>query len=418
MKKLNNKQIDVLIKQGVNVMIAVDTGLYFRIANGKSSWVVKYFIAGKRSQIALPEAYPRCSIAQAKVLTAEMRSLVKNGIDPKSKRKREQQEIIRTVNDLFQDWYDNDIAKRLKHPAIPERIYRKELKPYIGDLTLKDVNPRDIRAIIQTVMDSGRSSTANQALMYAKQLFRHAVKLNLLTYNPAQPFTQSDAGGIHDGRDRALSLKELSTVFEVLQKQQHIFTRENYLAFCLLLLLGVRKGELIAAKWQDFDIKQRLWNMPAENKTGVAITIPLPPACIPWLEELYIRACGSDYLFPSRRASKRRPYISDDTLNHALAKLFGKKVDSNKQPYDNLLGEAGIAHFTIHDLRRTCRSLLASLDVPGHVAERCLNHKLKGVEGIYNRHDYLNERKEALEKLADSLTPILNYQKVDFSHVS
>jgi integrase len=407
---MNNKQIDALIRKGEPVMLAIDTGLYLRIARGKPSWVIKYSVANKRSQIALPEAYPHCSIAQAKKRAAEIRSQVNTGVDPKSTRKREQQEVIRKVDDLFDDWYKNDIEKRLKHPSIPLRIYRKELKKDIGELAIQDVNPRDIRTIIQRIMDSGRSSTANQALMYAKQLFRHAVKLNLIIYNPAQAFTQSDAGGVSEGRSRALSLEELSKVFKVFSDHSDIFTRDNYLACSLLLLLGVRKGELISARWQDFDIKKKLWNMPAENKTGVAITIPLPPASIKWFEELHMRACGSDYLFPSRRSSKRRAYISDDTLNHALAKLFGKKVDGNKQPYENLLGNAGIEHFTIHDLRRTCRSLLASLGVQGHIAERCLNHKLKGVEGIYNRHDYLAERKEALDKLSEILIPVINYK--------
>jgi integrase len=58
-------------------------------------------------------------------------------------------------------------------------------------------------------------------------------------------------------------------------------------------------------------------------------------------------------------------------------------------------------HFTVHDLRRTCRTLLAEIGVLGHVAERCLNHKLKGVEGIYNKHDYFEERKLALGRLAE-----------------
>ena len=66
-------------------------------------------------------------------------------------------------------------------------------------------------------------------------------------------------------------------------------------------------------------------------------------------------------------------------------------------------GKMPVEHFTVHDLRRTFRSLLASLSVPGHVAERCLNHKLKGVEGIYDRYDYLNERAEALCLLSDLL---------------
>lgn len=124
---MNNKQIDALIRKGKPVMLAIDTGLYLRIARGKPSWVIKYSVANKRSQIALPEAYPHCSIAQAKKRAAEIRSQVNTGVDPKSARKREQQEVIRNVDDLFNDWYKNDIEKRLKHPSIPLRIYRKEL---------------------------------------------------------------------------------------------------------------------------------------------------------------------------------------------------------------------------------------------------------------------------------------------------
>lgn len=60
----------------------------------------------------------------------------------------------------------------------------------------------------------------------------------------------------------------------------------------------------------------------------------------------------------------------------------------------------GMFHFTVDDLRRTCRALLAQLGIPSHIAEYCLNHKLKGVEGIYKKHDYLNERRESLSKLA------------------
>lgn len=74
-----------------------------------------------------------------------------------------------------------------------------------------------------------------------------------------------------------------------------------------------------------------------------------------------------------------------------------KKYAKKKQP-PNLMGD--IPHFTVHDLRRTCRTLLTQQGTPGHVAERCLNHKLKGVEGIYDRHDYFEERREALTTLA------------------
>lgn len=57
----------------------------------------------------------------------------------------------------------------------------------------------------------------------------------------------------------------------------------------------------------------------------------------------------------------------------------------------------GLAHFTLHDLRRTARTHLAALGVRREVAERCLGHKLRGVEGTYDRHDYFKERRAALE---------------------
>lgn len=389
-------------------MKAVDSGLYFRIARSKPSWVVKYTLGGVRKQICLPEAYPYCSIAQAKLLAGEIRSKVKLGIDPKLKRKREQQEPIRSVDDLFHDWYENEVKKRVINHNIPKRYYQKEVKPYIGDLAIKDVNPRDIREIVNKILASGRKSIATKTLNYTKQLFRYAIKLDLASSNPAQAFTQSDAGGIANSRNRALSIDELGRVFKLFRDHSTIFTRDNYLACALLVTLGVRKGELISAKWSQFDFDNMHWHMSAENKTRVAITIPLPPATKPWFEELYARAAGSDFLFPSRRQSKRRQYISDDTLNHALAKLFGEKVDSNKNPHPNFLGNVGIEYFTVHDLRRTCRSLLAAQGTLSHVAERCLNHKLKGIEGVYNRHDYLEERKEALMKLSEILAPIIN----------
>ena len=93
-----------------------------------------------------------------------------------------------------------------------------------------------------------------------------------------------------------------------------------------------------------------------------------------------------------------------DTLNRAITKLFGHEAGKKEQP-PNLMGD--MPHFTVHDLRRTSRTLLAQQGTPGHVAERCLNHKLKGVEGIYNKHDYLEERKEALFKISITILSMI-----------
>lgn len=406
---MNNKQIDALIRAGDNAMKCIDDGLYLRIARGKPSWVVKYSLGGKRSQIALPNAYPNMSISEAKMAALQIREQVKLNIDPKSKRKAAELKSIRTVNQLFEDWHQNYLIRNFKHPEIPARYYRKEMKRHIGVIVVSEVTPQHIRLIIDSIVASGRQSVANKALLYAKQMFNHAIKLNLTAYNPAQAFTPKDAGGTEHSRTRALQTHEIQYAFSVLNQQRDIFTRDNYLACCLLLCLGCRKGELISAKWEQFDLENKIWNCVTNKKRkdtpNETIIVPLSDLVICWLKELQVRAAGSSYVFPARRASKRREYISDDTLNHALAKIFGLKVDSKKSPYPNFLPD--IEPFTVQDLRRTCRSLLAELGINEQIAERCLNHKIQGVMGVYDRHNYYQERKSALKKLSDLVEPLL-----------
>jgi len=203
---------------------------------------------------------------------------------------------------------------------------------------------------------------------------------------------------VETSKDRALSLDEVKHAFKVFRENPDSFTRDNYLACSLLICLGVRKSELTEAKWAEFDLDKAVWSLPKErSKTGVGMEIPLPVLTIEWLHELKGLAFRSEYVFPNRRSSKNA-HMGADTLNRAISKLFGQEPGRKVQP-PNKMGD--MSHFTVHDLRRTCRTLLAEIGIPGHVAERCLNHKLKGVEGIYNKHDYFEERKEALTKLVE-----------------
>lgn len=80
------------------------------------------------------------------------------------------------------------------------------------------------------------------------------------------------------------------------------------------------------------------------------------------------------------------PHIHENTINVALSKVRPQMKD--------------VEHFTVHDLRRTARTQLAALKVDRFIAERCLNHKIPGVEGTYDRHEYFDERREALAKWA------------------
>ncbi|WP_207061627.1 site-specific integrase [Motiliproteus sp. SC1-56] len=394
MGQLTDKGIKAIIKSGDEGRFADGDGLYLCIRSaGKAYWALRYTANGKRKLFTIGY-YEHISLAGARTEAGLLRArIAKDGTDPVAERHREKQKAIRTTDDLFDDWYSQH-AKRLKHPKIPLRKYERDIQPVLGGLKVEAVTPRDVRAVVHKITASKRPTVANDALALMKQLFNHGIKLDAMASNPAAAFTNQDAGGVEKSRERILELPELKALFAALRSRPDAFTRENYLACALLLVLGVRKMELLAAQWSEFDLEKGLWSLSAERtKMDAAVLIPLPPAAVAWLEELKVRACGSDYVFPRRRASKRYPHMSPDTLNAALNKLAKAGV---------------ISHFTVHDLRRSCRSLLARVGTPPHIAERCLNHKIKGVEGVYDRYDYLDERRTALTAVADIAAPITN----------
>lgn len=307
---MNDKQIRSLVKSGELLRKPIGNGLYIRIQTaGKASWEVRYTINGKRKFYSLGQ-YPLVSLADAKLDALRIKADAKKGIDPQLAKLKNQRTPINTIDELFEDWFQ-DLSKRLKHPYIPKRIYEREIKPFIGQYPIEDVCARDIRDIIKKVGDSGRPTTANDTLMYCKQLFNHACKLDLAKGNPASPFNVSDAGGIEKSRERALSREEIAKLFTILRANPAAFTRDNYLTIALLLALGVRKNELIAAKWEEFDLDKQLWHLSiGRSKTGAAITIPLADSVLPWLSELKQRTHGSEYLFPTRKAGSKHPHIS------------------------------------------------------------------------------------------------------------
>lgn len=335
------------------------------------------------------------SLAEARAESAIMQRDIENNIDSLAEDKRVGKHKIETINELAEDWLA-DCDKRLKYPRIPRQVYRDYIAPTIGEMAVNQVTPLDVRETLRRIVEMGKPTRSNDALGYCKQIFRHGMKLDLVDTNPAEAFRINDAGGAEKSRDRALTVEELKRVFKAIRKHKDQFVRENYLALAILLALGVRKGELIGAKWNEFDFDSAVWHMPKErSKTGVPISVPLAKPVLGWLEELKIRAYGSEFVFPNRRASKRFGHISPDTLNAAIQKFFREDKMS-------------VEYFTVHDFRRTCRSLMEQLSVPPHIAERCLNHKLKGVEGVYDRYDYLEERRDALRDIAEMIAPLVN----------
>lgn len=361
----------------------------------KPFWRLRYRFAGVPRIMNLG-SYGDLSIADARDTARKLRAKVALGEDVSASKQKakadalaamEEKRNVRTVAKLADEYFERMILGRWKHPNIVRSRIEKDIKPRIGAMAARDVRPRHIDELLRAIVERGAPTIANDVLRWLRRIFDYGVKREYVEMNPASAFDLNDAGGKEEARKRWLTRDELQALFRAMREARG-FSVENDLTVRILLALAVRKGELCAARWQEFDLDEAVWSLPEErSKTGEPIDIPLPPSVVGWLKDLKRLACGSDYVLPARKMQTRFvPHVHEGTLSTALGKV-----------------RHGLGRFTIHDLRRTARTHLEALGTPPHVAERCLNHKVRGVEGVYNRHDYFEERREALCKWANLL---------------
>lgn len=399
MAKLSDMEIRNWIKSNERFDMRGDgDGLYlsYREAFAFPIWRFRYRFAGAQ-RIMNIGSYRDVSLADARKISKEYRARVSLGYDvagEKQERKREAIAKIEAENNAYtmarlaDEYFQKRVLGVWKHPNIVRARIEKDIKPAIGHLSVDAVTPRHIEALLQSVVKRGAPTMANDVLRWLKRMFNHAIKMHMITHNPALAFDIADAGGQEQARKRNLSRDEIAKLLSAMKTAKG-FSVENELCIKLLLALAVRKSELIGASWKEFDLDAGLWHLPAiRTKTEAAITIPLSNTVLGWFNELKRLSCGSEWVLPARKMQNNL-HMSESTLSVALAKV-----------------KHGLEPFTIHDMRRTAKTLLGSLGVRPHISERCLNHKIKGVEGIYDGYDYFEERKAALKALSDLLVQI------------
>jgi integrase len=153
-----------------------------------------------------------------------------------------------------------------------------------------------------------------------------------------------------------------------------------------LLLTAARRNE--AARMERSEVSGAEWTIPqARYKTGLELLIPLSSA-------------AQTVLANAPKLGDRFVFTNDG--KHALASFskFKPKLDK----------ASGVTGWTLHDLRRTARSLMSRAGVPSDHAERCLGHVMGGIRGTYDRHEYLNEKRHAFEALASLIEQIVDPQ--------
>jgi len=162
-----------------------------------------------------------------------------------------------------------------------------------------------------------------------------------------------------------------------------------------LLLTAVRRSEAAGMTWAELNLDAALWVVPAHcTKSGIAHEVPLSGQAVDLLRSLP-RFSGGDFVFSTtggRRSARRFSHYKD--------------VISARAP--------GLVDWRFHDLRRTARSLMSRAKVSREHAERVLGHAIPGVEGVYNRYQFADEKADALQRLAGLVEDILK-SPVDLS---
>lgn len=404
MPKLTDAQIRAWIKAGVRFEGKSDgNGLYLSYRENYQTpvWRFRYKFSGK-ARTMLIGSYAELSLARARETVRELAARVALGYDVSGEKRQRKADALAKieaeknairVSQLAAEYFERQILPRWKHPDTLRRRLDKDINPRIGKMKVEDVKPRHIDDMLKAIVDRGAPTVATDVLRWTRRIFDYGIKRHILAVNPCSAFEISDAGGKEVSRDRWLSRDELIKLFQAMRTAKG-FSRQNALTFKLLLALCVRKMELCAAQWAEFDLDEGIWYLPAERtKNGDAIDIPLSLPALTWLKELHTFSCNSKWVLPARKMQHRMiPHIQESTLPVALAKIRAEMAD--------------VPSFTIHDFRRTARTHLASLGCDPVVAERCLNHRIKGVEGVYNRHQYFEERKAALSQWAELLVTL------------
>ena len=166
----------------------------------------------------------------------------------------------------------------------------------------------------------------------------------------------------------------------------------------LLLLTGQRRNTVASMRWQDI-ARDGTWTIPAEaREKGNAGELELPDTAFAIIQS-QPRFDDSPYVFAGRRAGKGGEY--------AFATNFGKRKAMLDVKVTAALGETPPS-WTLHDLRRTARSLMSRAGVRPDIAERVLGHVQPGVAAIYDRHSYRDEMADALRRLAMLIDGIVN----------
>ena len=323
-----------------------------------------------------------------------------SGVDPRPERTRRLEdgdkadgETIGDLLDKFVERYVDKDAKLRSSDAI-SRTFERLIKPAIGKIGIYELRRSKVVEMLDSIADEHGPVMADRALAYVRKAFNWRA-INDDDFHSPIVKGMARTKPKERARSRILSDDEIRDVWSALDTAD---VPTCYPAFVrTLLTTATRRDEAAQMRWDEID--GETWTIPAARyKTKTEHAIPLTDAAKDLIGKRPKDHAKCPFVFSTTDGAK--PFSGYSKAKAALDKKIAelrKEAEREK-----------IEPWTLHDLRRTARSLMSRAGVSTDHAERALGHVIAGVRSVYDRHEYLAEKKRAFEALASLVAQILN----------
>ena len=350
-------------------------------AAGHKSYVVQYR-AGHRSRRMTIDG--RLPVSEArKEARAILGSVAKGGDPLATKRAAEaaQENTLRAIGDRY---LASRAGRELRSIDQRRKILERLIYPKLGRRPIESIKRSEVAHLLEQIGDQCGPRMAGYAGSVLKIVF-HWLERQSDDFRSPMIRGMTPSGSV--ARERVLNDRELQVFWRVASAWRHPFARMTQ----FILLTAARRNE--AAEMVRSELDGDVWTIPGSRyKTKTAHSIPLSRSTRDVLAACPIIGTAG-YLFT---LGGRQP-ISCNTTKRRLDALMRAEL-------------AELERWTIHDLRRTSRTLMSRAGVSADIAERCLGHAIPGVRGIYDRHRFEDEKRAAFEALAAQIERIVNPQ--------
>ena len=353
------------------------------------AWSVLYRrqLDGQRRRCTLGQ-YPQVSLADARAKALDVLARVARGEDPASDRVRPITGRPRTFGELAERYIARH-ADRSKRSARQDRqMLAKDILPYLKNTPLDAIKRADIAELIEKVVARGAPIQANRTFEIVRGLYNWALGAGLVETTPCLGLK---APSQEQSRERTLSKDEIRRFWHGLPDASMAWDTAQILRLCLVT--GQRVSEVAGAPKAELDFAEHEWRLPGDRvKNRNAHVVPLSPLAEELFREAIARHPSSPFLFPSR-------ITKEPITGQAVARAVKRSLEA-----------LGLGDVTPHDLRRTCATEMAKLGIPRLVVDKVLNHvsaDRSTIAGVYDRHSYGGEKRQALEAWAQHLLTII-----------